>query len=76
MGQFTINTEGLPFNLRYTLESGQSFRWQERGEWWFGVLRPGVVKLRQEGASLVCVSSSDALNSRTVFNYLGLEANL
>ncbi len=76
MGEFTINTEGVPFNLRYTLESGQSFRWQERGEWWFGVLGPGAVKLRQEGASLVCVSSSDALNSRTVFNYLGLEANL
>ncbi len=76
MGEFTINTEGLPFNLRYTLESGQSFRWNERGEWWYGVLGPGVVKLKQEGAALVCVSSSDALNSRTVYNYLGLGVDL
>jgi N-glycosylase/DNA lyase len=76
MGEFTINTEGNPFNLRYTLESGQSFRWQEKGPWWYGVLRPGVIKVRQEGASLVCVSSSDALDSQFVFRYLGLEDDL
>jgi N-glycosylase/DNA lyase len=76
MGQFTINTQGVPFNLRYTLDSGQAFRWSEKGEWWYGVLGTGVVKLKQEGPALVCVSSSDALNSHVVFNYLGLEAGL
>jgi N-glycosylase/DNA lyase len=76
MGEFTINTEGTPFNLRYTLESGQSFRWQEKGQWWVGVLGPGVVKVRQEGAALVCVSSTDSINSRTLFRYLGLEEDL
>jgi N-glycosylase/DNA lyase len=76
MGQFTINTEGVPFNLRYTLDSGQAFRWSEKGEWWYGVLGDGVIKLKQEGPALVCVSSSDALNSRRVFNYLGLEDDL
>jgi N-glycosylase/DNA lyase len=76
MGQFTINTEGVPFNLRYTLDSGQAFRWSEKGEWWYGVLGTGVVKLKQEGAALVCVSSSDALNSHVLFNYLGLEEDL
>jgi len=76
MGEFTVNTEGLPFNLRYTLESGQSFRWREKGEWWYGVLGQGVVKVKQEGAALVCVSSSDALNSRAVYNYLGLGVDL
>lgn len=76
MGEFTINTEGLPFNLRYTLESGQSFRWSEKGEWWYGVLGPGVVKLKQEGAALVCVSSSDTVNSHAVYDYLGLGVDL
>ncbi len=76
MTEFTINTEGIPFNLRYTLESGQSFRWQERGGWWYGVLSPGVIKLRQDGASLVCVSSSDELDTKRVFHYLGLEDDL
>ena len=76
MGEFTINTEGTPFNLRYTLESGQSFRWQERGQWWVGVLGPGVVKVRQEGAALVCVTSTDSISSRTLFRYLGLEEDL
>src|SRR5271163_1433818 len=60
MGEFIINTEGQPFSLPYTLDSGQAFRWTEKGEWWYGVLQKGVVKLRQEGASLVCSSSSDA----------------
>ncbi|MGD0637537.1 MAG: DNA glycosylase [Nitrososphaerales archaeon] len=76
MGEFTINTEGVPFNLRYTLESGQSFRWQEKGEWWVGVMSGGVVKLKQEGAALVCVTSSDALNSHAVYDYLGLGSDL
>jgi N-glycosylase/DNA lyase len=76
MGEFTINTEGVPFNLRYTLESGQSFRWQERGEWWVGVLGHGVVKLKQEGAALVCVSSSDALDSHALYDNLGLGSDL
>src|ERR1700722_14384007 len=76
MGQFTINTQGVPFNLRYTLDSGQAFRWSEKGEWWYGILGTGVVKLKQEGPPLVCVPSSDALNSHVVFNYLGLEEGL
>jgi N-glycosylase/DNA lyase len=76
MGEFTINTLGVPFNLGYTLESGQSFRWTESGEWWVGVIPGGVVKVRQEGASLVCVTSSDAIDSHALFRYLGLEEDL
>jgi N-glycosylase/DNA lyase len=76
MGEFTINTEGLPFNLRYTLESGQSFRWNAKGEWWYGVVGPGVVRVKQEGTSLVCASSSDALGTQAVYRYLGLEEDL
>ena len=76
MGEFTINTEGVPFNLRHTLESGQAFRWVEKGEWWYGVLPSGVLKLKQEGASLVCTTSSDELNDHSVYHYLGLEDDL
>jgi N-glycosylase/DNA lyase len=76
MGEFTINTEGVPFDLGCTLESGQAFRWAKKGDWWYGVVPQGVVKLRQEGPSLVCVSSSDELDSHAVFHYLGLEDDL
>ncbi len=76
MGEFTINTEGVPFSLRYTLESGQSFRWAQRGDWWVGVVGPGVVRIRQDGASLVCASSTEALDSHALFGYLGLEDDL
>lgn len=76
MGEFTINTAGIPFDLRYTLQSGQAFRWEQRGDWWYCVVGPGVVRIKQEGASLVCASSSDALSSRAVYHYLGLEDDL
>ena len=47
-----------------------------RGSGGSGSWVQGVVKLRQEGAALVCVSSSDTLDSHAVYNYLGLEEDL
>ena len=76
MAEFTINTEGLPFNLRYTLDSGQAFRWTEKGDSWFGVLGNGVVRVRQEGASLVCSSNTSSLDTQALFHYFGLDENL
>ena len=62
-----------PFDLEYTLESGQVFRWEHRGEWWYGVVEGGVLKLKRDGESLTCVSSSDRVDSRFVANYFRLE---
>lgn len=76
MGEFTVNTSGEPFSLRYTLESGQAFRWAERGGWWYGVLPGGVMKVRQEGDSLFCSSSSSSLDSQALFRYFGLDEDL
>jgi len=76
MGQFTVNTEGLPFSLPYTVDSGQSFRWTEKGGWWYGVVAEGVVKVRQDGASLVCSSSAESLDANNLFHYFGLEEDL
>ncbi|MGD1055652.1 MAG: DNA glycosylase [Nitrososphaerales archaeon] len=73
--EFTIGLES-PFNLDYTLESGQVFRWQNRGEWWYGVVSGGVLKVRQEGDSLTCISSSDLLDSTFVRNYFRLDVGL
>lgn len=76
MAEFSINTEGRPFSLPYTLESGQAFRWSAKGDWWYGVLPGGVVKLRQEGAALTCHSSSDLLDGEALFRYFGLDDDL
>jgi N-glycosylase/DNA lyase len=73
--EFTIGLES-PFSLEYTLESGQAFRWQNMGEWWYGVVSGGVLKVKQEGDSLRCVSGSDFLDSTFVRSYFRLDVEL
>lgn len=73
--EFTMGLES-PFSLEYTLESGQAFRWQKKGEWWYGVASGGVLKIKQEGDSLVCISGSDLLGSAFVRSYFRLDVEL
>ncbi len=65
-----------PFSLDYTLESGQVFRWENRGEWWYGVISAGLLKLRQEGDTLKCSSSSDTIDGSFVRSYFRLDEDL
>ena len=60
--EFTLNLHDTPFDLSIILESGQVFRWIYKDGWWYGVIDSGVAKIRQEGFSLSCVSSSDEIN--------------
>jgi N-glycosylase/DNA lyase len=73
--EFALDLES-PFSLDYTLESGQVFRWENRGEWWYGILPGGVLKARQEGDSLSCVSSSDSIGGAFVRAYFRLDEQL
>ncbi len=41
-----LNTEE-PLDLAATLESGQAHRWEREGQWYCGVVRGNVIKLRQ-----------------------------
>lgn len=74
--QFQIGITGGPFSLEYTLDSGQAFRWERKGEWWYGVVSGGVLKLRQEGDVLYCDTSDDKLDSSFVRRYLGLDTDM
>ncbi len=67
---------GSPFSLEHTLESGQVFRWERRGEWWVGVVSGAVLKVQQEGEVLRCVSGSDLLDSAFVTRYFRLDEDL
>jgi N-glycosylase/DNA lyase len=73
--EFTVGL-GSPFSLDYTLDSGQVFRWERKGEWWYGVVPGGVLKVRQEGESLRCSSASDILGSGFVRSYFRLDEDL
>ncbi len=70
--EFTLSLDS-PFSLDYTLESGQVFRWENKGEWWSGVVSGEALKVAQEGDSLHCVSSSDSVGSAFVRSYFRLD---
>ena len=70
--EFTMGLDS-PFSLDYTLESGQVFRWERKGEWWCGVVSGGALKLRSEADSIRCVSSSEVLGSSFVRRYFRLD---
>ncbi len=74
--EFQVGLAGNPFSLEYTLSSGQVFRWTNRGEWWYGVVRGGVLKIRQEGETLRCESGADHLDGAFVQNYFSLDQDL
>ncbi len=74
--KFTLTLTDTPFNLEQTLQSGQVFRWQNSGEWWYGVVPGGVLKVRQEIDSLQCDGSSELLDSSFVRNLFRLDEDL
>jgi N-glycosylase/DNA lyase len=73
---FTLNLANVPFDLGHTLDSGQAFRWVQRGEWWYGIIPGGMVKVKQEDASLVCVTENEYLTSQAVHAYFRLDVDL
>lgn len=65
-------SKSCPFNLDFTLCCGQSFRWNKQGEWWYGVVRENVFKIRQTGNEL----KFENVNTNFVKDYFGLYDDL
>jgi len=42
------NLKPVIFNLDYTLDCGQVFRWKKEGDWWTGVVGDQVIRLSHE----------------------------
>lgn len=61
------------FDLEYTLDCGQSFRWQRDGEWWSGVVGDRVIRLRQRGDRLDIEGNAD---EKFLSRYLRLDDDL
>lgn len=60
------------FNLDATLCCGQVFRWNKKGDWWFGVATDKAFKIRQANSELEFVNADE----KFVVYYFGLEDNL
>ena len=71
--------DATDFSLKYTLESGQSFRWNLRNGAYYGVVAGRILKICQVGTTL-CVESS-ATEDKTTFvpflqHYLDLKRDV
>ncbi len=65
------------FNLKYTLESGQSFRWNRVDDAYFGVVESQILKIRQKGDTLIINSSTDKpISTSHLHHYLDLQREL
>ena len=73
--EFTVPMSS-PFNLEFTIESGQLFRWERRGEWWQGIVSRTALRVRQEGDVLRCVSGSESVDPIFVTRYFRLDDDL
>jgi len=65
-----------PFNLNYSLECGQVFRWRKIDEYWYRVLGYGAVKVRQIGGYLEYAGSDGIDWHSTIQNYFRFDDDL
>jgi N-glycosylase/DNA lyase len=61
------------FNLNYTLDCGQVFRWEKEGDWWVGVVGDQVIRLSQQKGELLIDSK---LQPGFFTNYFRFDDNL
>ena len=74
--ELELNMSKVPFNLDYTLDCGQLFRWEKIGEWWYGIVEDRVVKIKQSNEDLIFQFFPETSNSGFIENYLRLDDNL
>jgi N-glycosylase/DNA lyase len=67
-----MKLDAVPFDLDVTLCCGQVFRWGKKGDWWYGVVRDKVFKIRQTNVKLEFGNADEEF----VKNYFGLDDDL
>jgi N-glycosylase/DNA lyase len=67
-----VKLDTAPFNLDVTLCCGQVFRWDRKGDWWYGVVGDKAFKVRQTGAELEFAG----VNETVIVQYFGLDDDL
>jgi N-glycosylase/DNA lyase len=64
-----VKLNAVPFNLDVTLCCGQVFRWERKGDWWYGVATDKAFKIRQVDEGLEFAN----VDEKFVRHYFGLE---
>ena len=71
-----LDTSTVPFSLEHTLNCGQLFRWEKLGNWWYGVVKDKVVKIRQKADKLMVQTFPEKTTAEFIENYFRLNDNL
>lgn len=61
------------FNLKYTLECGQCFRWKNNNDYYVGVIKDRVIKIRQDGDYIYVRSNEQKDLEKVIKEYFELE---
>jgi len=67
-----VKLDAVAFNLDVTLCCGQVFRWDKRGDWWYGVVGDRVFRIRQTNTELEFGNADE----KFIKNYFGLDEDL
>jgi N-glycosylase/DNA lyase len=67
-----LRLDAIPFNLDVTLCCGQVFRWEKKGDWWYGVVREKPLKVRQTETELEFAGADKTL----LLYYFSLDEDL
>lgn len=65
-----------PFSLDFSLQCGQTFRWEKIGEWWYGVVRQNAMKVRQNEHVLEFHTNQEELDLQFLKSYFRLDDDL
>lgn len=63
------------FNLKYTLECGQCFRWKKVDDYYIGVIKDRVIKIKQIDDTLFVTSSNMTNLEEIVTKYFSLDVD-
>jgi N-glycosylase/DNA lyase len=66
----------MPFNLEHTLQCGQLFRWKKIDDYWYGVVREKVIKIRQSDDTLQFQTYPSKVDIRFLRYYFRLDDDL
>jgi len=67
-----MKLDGIPLNLDVTLCCGQVFRWNKKGNWWYGVAGSKAFKVRKVNTEL----NFENADAKFVRNYFALDDDL
>ncbi|MCD6093149.1 MAG: hypothetical protein J7J38_04000 [Candidatus Aenigmarchaeota archaeon] len=71
-----LNLKNRPFNLNHTLNCGQAFRWDKIDNWWYGVVKENIIKIKQIDNKLIFFTYPKENNTKLVKNYFRLNDDL